>query len=77
MQYMVVPFDPVSKRAANSTVVASELEGIISQYATQGWEYVRLETISATMPGTSGCFGIGAEPPSNIFYGMIVFRAPS
>jgi hypothetical protein len=77
MQYTVVPFDPVSKRAANSGVVADDLQNLIAQYASQGWEYVRLETISAIMPGTSGCFGIGAEPPSNIFYGMVVFRAPT
>ena len=75
-QYKVVPFDPVSKRAANSAAVASDLESLISQYTSQGWEYVRLETINALMPGTAGCFGLGAEPATNVFYGMAVFRAP-
>ena len=77
MQYIVVPFDPVSKRAANSDAVASDLQRLIAHHAAQGWEYVRLETISAIMPGTAGCFGFGAESPSNVFYGMVVFRAPS
>jgi hypothetical protein len=74
MQYKVVPFDPVSKRTAGSAAAAAELEQLIAEHTAQGWDYVRLETISAIMPGTSGCFGLGAEPPSNIFYGMAVFR---
>lgn len=74
MQYKVVPFDPVSRRLANSAVVAAELEQLIEQHAADGWHYVGLESISAIMPGTSGCFGMGAEPPSNIFYGLAVFR---
>ncbi len=54
--------------------MAAELESLIDSYAREGWEYVRLETISAVMPGTGGCFGFGAQPPSNIFFGMAVFR---
>ena len=77
MQYIVIPFDPVTKRAANSSAVADELQSLNAQYVSQGWEYVRLETISAIMPGTAGCFGMGAEPPSNVFYGMVVFKAPA
>jgi hypothetical protein len=74
VEYQVVAFDPVSNRAAGSTQVAAELESLIDSYAREGWEYVRLETISAVMPGTGGCFGFGAQPPSNIFFGMAVFR---
>lgn len=74
MEYKVVPFDPVNSRTASSDDAARQLEQLITRMANDGWKYLRMEVISATMPGTSGCFGIGAQPPSSVFFGMVVFE---
>ena len=74
MEYRVVPFDPVNQRSASSATVSADLQALIGKMVADGWDYVRLETISAVMPGTSGCFGIGAQSASNIFFGMAVFK---
>ena len=74
MEYKVVPFDPVNIRTASSADAANQLQQLITSMANDGWNYLRLEAISATMPGTSGCFGIGAQPSSSVFFGMAVFE---
>lgn len=74
MEYRVVPFDPVNTRLASSVDAARQLQDLIDSMVADGWNYLRLEAISATMPGTSGCFGFGAEPPSSVFFGLAVFQ---
>ena len=66
MEYKVIPFDPVNSRTDSSADAANQLQQLITSMVTDGWKYLRLEAISATMPGTSGCFGIGAQPPSSV-----------
>jgi len=76
MKYKVLPFDPVSKRAASSADVAKQLENMITKQASEGWEFVRLETISAILPERPGFFGFFREGRSEAFYGVAVFRSP-
>jgi len=57
---------------------AEQLEEMINHFASQGWDYVRLESVSTivTNPGNAGCAGFGAVPATSaetIVY-MVVFR---
>jgi hypothetical protein len=80
MTYKVVPFTATIVKGQTHDAAAAQLEITINQHAEEGWEYVRLETVSTivTTPADPGCLGIGATPASHIqtvFY-MIVFRRP-
>ena len=76
MKYKVLPFDPVSRRVASSADVARQLENLIAKQASEGWEFVRLETISAILPERTGFLGFFREGRSEAFYGVAVFRSP-
>jgi hypothetical protein len=41
---------------------------MVNHYASQGLEYVRLESVETiiTTPANAGCFGIGATPASSV-----------
>jgi hypothetical protein len=84
MQYEVIPFVANIQVGQGAGVAASQLANVINEYAKQGWEYVRLESVQTIVttppvPGSSGCLGIGATPglPGSrdlTVYYMIVFR---
>ena len=57
----------------NSGVVAQQLEALIKQFADQGWNYLRLESVSTYVQPDAGCFGIGGKPGYLSSYQMIVF----
>jgi hypothetical protein len=52
---------------------------MINHHASQGMEYVRLESVETivTTPGNAGCFGIGATPASSVptIVYMAVFKS--
>ena len=78
MQYTVVPFTANITRGQGSADAAQQLEQMINHYSQQGWEYVRLESVSTiiTTPADSGCLGFGATAASHaetIVY-MVVFQ---
>ena len=74
MQYIAVPFDPAISRDAPARGAASDLQVLIGNYATDGWEYVGVANHSTVVPGESGCFGIGATPPYPKTMSIIVFK---
>lgn len=74
MKYKVVPFTALlDQKKETTSVVASQLEKLISQYHDIGWQYVRLESVSTYVQPHPGCFGIGAKPGYMAAYQMVVF----
>lgn len=80
MQYDVVPFTANIVRGQGSGDAAQQLSQMINQRAQEGWEYVRLESVSTTIttPANAGCMGFGATPATSdqTFVYMVVFRRP-
>lgn len=73
MEYKVIPFvASIDSKKGNSTHVANQLEEIIKNYSNQGWNYVRLESVSTFVEPESGCFGNG-KPGYTTSSQMIVF----
>jgi hypothetical protein len=74
MQYIVVPFDPGTVRDSAAPAAAAKLQALITAQAAQGWEFVELSNYSTIVPGSPGCFGMGAEPAFPKTVSMAVFR---
>lgn len=73
MEYKVIPFvASIDSKKGNSTQVANQLEEIIKNHSNQGWNYVRLESVSTFVEPESGCFGSG-KPGYTTARQMIVF----
>jgi hypothetical protein len=68
MQYTVVPFTANITIGQGAVDAAQQLEQMINYYAQQGWEYVRLESVSTIIntPANAGCLGLGATPASQV-----------
>jgi len=79
MKYTVVPFTANIVRGQGASEAAEQLSKLINGYASQGLEYVRLESVSTivTTPADAGCFGIGGTPASSIetVVYMVVFKS--
>lgn len=74
MEYKVVPFTAtLNQKNETTTAVASQLENLIKQFTNQGWEYIRLESVSTYVQPDPGCFGLGAKPGYLASYQMVVF----
>ncbi len=77
MEYKVVPFTATMDHKKQTTiVVADQLENLIKQHNGQGWQYIRLESVSTYVLADAGCFGIGAKPGYMASYQMVVFSKP-
>jgi hypothetical protein len=74
MQYKVVPFTANVTRNENSSAVASQLQGIIENHLSEGWEYQRMESVETFVAPTSGCFGFGAQSGYSTAVQMLVFK---
>ena len=79
MNYTVVPFTANIVRGQGATEAADQLSQMINHYASQGLEYVRLESVETivTTPGVAGCFGFGGTPAFSVptIYYMVVFKS--
>jgi len=74
MEYKVVPFTATLHQKKETTnVVANQLENLIQKFTEQGWEYIRLESVSTYVQPDNGCFGFGGKPGYMASYQMIVF----
>ncbi|MFV8339812.1 hypothetical protein ACNQGL_11120 [Flavobacterium sp. LB3P21] len=75
MEYKVVPFvASIDANKGNSNHVAEQLESLIKHYTSQGWKYVRLESVSTFVQPESGCFGLGGKPGYTTNRQMVVFE---
>ena len=74
MEYKVVAFvAAIDQKKGSSNDVAEQLEKLINQHASQGWNYVRLEGVKAYVKPDLGCFGFGAKPGYETTRQMVVF----
>lgn len=75
MEYKVVPFTAtLNQQKETTSAVADQLEILIKRFNSQGWEYVRLESVSTYVQPDPGCFGLGGKPGYMAAYQMIVLR---
>jgi hypothetical protein len=74
MEYKVVPFVAQITQKDTTGIVAGQLQTLISEYSSQGWEYVRLENVETNVAPDSGCFGIGGKPGFSKVFKMVIFR---
>jgi hypothetical protein len=74
-EYKVVPFVASIGQLEGAKQAADQLQTLIQSLAAQGWEYVRLESVTTFVAGNAGCFlGIGATPGTTTAFSMAVFR---
>lgn len=74
MDYRVVPFTARLTQKDTTAEVAKQLESLILQNASEGWEYVGLESVETIIYGNKGCFGMGATPDTTAYFKMVVFK---
>ncbi|SHJ96950.1 hypothetical protein SAMN04488513_11428 [Pseudozobellia thermophila] len=75
MEYKVIPFiAAIDANKGTSKHVADQLEEIIEHHSNQGWNYVRLESVSTQVLPQSGCFGLRSSPGYTTTRQMIVFK---
>ncbi len=74
MKYKVIPFvAAIDPNKGTSKQVAEQLETIIKQHASEGWNYLRLESVSTFVKPDNGCFGFNGTPGYTTSRQMIVF----
>jgi len=74
MEYKIVPFvATLNQQQQNTNIVAQQLEDLVKNYVSQGWKYVRLESVSTHIQPDNGCFGAGAKQGFMASYQMVVF----
>jgi hypothetical protein len=74
MDFKIVPFTAQVSRDSNAASVADQIQSVVDVYNSQGWEYLRMESVQTWVAGSSGCFGIGAQPGFNTIFNVLVFR---
>ncbi len=78
VDYKVVPVNLDVLAEQGSQGAARQVQTIINQEVSRGWEFISLENIEivVTDPGNKGCFGLGATPQTNRVtrFDMAVFR---
>ena len=74
MNYKVVPFVAKITQKDTTSTVAEQLQNLITEYSSQGWDYVRLENVETQVAPENGCFGFGAKPGFNTILKMVVFK---
>jgi hypothetical protein len=73
MEYSVVPFVASVGINQGSGTAAEQLQNMINQHVSEGWEYVRLEQVETYIAGSNGCLGIGATASRYTTFSMAVF----
>lgn len=74
MEFKIVPFTAQITKNDSSTSVATQMQSIIDSNVSQGWEYIRMDSVQTNVAGTSGCFGLGAQPGFSTTFNVLVFR---
>lgn len=74
MNYKVVPFRATISSSGTLNDAANQVQAIIEENSSQGWEFVSCGNIDTTVQGSAGCFGIGAKPAENTSVLVLVFK---
>nr|WP_315027604.1 hypothetical protein [uncultured Chryseobacterium sp.] len=74
MEYKVVPFfATANQQNVSAKNIAEQLDNLIKIQTNEGWEYIRLESVSTYVQPVNGCFGLGHKPGYMTSYQMAVF----
>jgi len=72
-QYKVVPFIGKLKSGESAEIAAQQLQNLISQYTSQGWEFVQLGDVNIEIQ--PGCIAaLLGQKASYITFDQVVFR---
>jgi hypothetical protein len=74
MEFIVVPFVAKITQKDTTVHVAEQLQKVINEYSSKGWEYMRMENVETQVAGTSGCFGFGSKPGFTTSCTVLVFK---
>lgn len=74
MAYKVVPFKATISSSGTPGDAASQVQSIIQQHVSEGWEFVSCGNIDTTIAASGGCFGVGGTPASNTSVMVLVFK---
>ena len=74
MEYISIAFDPPVNRNNTTEQLASDLQRVITEQASKGWEFVGLQNHGTVVPGSRGCFGFGRADPYERTISLAVFR---
>jgi len=74
MEFKILPFTAQIKQNDTSASVASQMQTIIDSKVSEGWQYIRMDSVQTTVAGANGCFGIGAQPGFLTIYNVLVFK---
>jgi hypothetical protein len=74
MKYKVIPFTAAVGNTQDASHIAAQIESVIEQHVTNGWEFVCVNQLQTFKAGSAGCFGLGATPPTTITSEFIVFK---
>lgn len=74
MEFKIVPFTARISPGDTSAAVASQMQSIINSNLSEGWEYMRMDSVQTNVAGSSGCFGLGAQPGFSTVFNVLVFK---
>lgn len=75
-QYLVVPFQGQIKAGGTVAAVSAQLESVINQYSSQGWEFHTLNDVNIEV--TPGCIsGLFGAKAAYVLYDQVIFRRPA
>lgn len=74
MEYKVLPFNASLKRNDSADDAARQLQQLIDQQRSQGYDFVRLEDVTTNIEGTNGCLGFGAKPGYMVTVSVAIFK---
>lgn len=75
-EYLVVPFQGQIRGNGSAQEVSAQLQSVINQHASQGWEFYTLNDVNIQV--TPGCLAslLGARV-SYMAYDQVIFRRPA
>lgn len=74
MEFKIVPFTARISSGDTTAAVASQMQSIINSNLSEGWEYMRMDSVQTNVAGTNGCFGLGAQPGFSTVFNVLVFK---
>ena len=74
MQFKVVPFTATITKEDSSVTIAAQMQRIIDSTGSQGWEYMRMDSVQTSESATQGCFGLGSQPGFTTNFIVLVFK---
>jgi hypothetical protein len=72
--YKVVPFQAHISNTGSGQDLATGLQQIINQEASDGWSFVQIQELTTSIAGSSGCFGLGATPGTTVSMSVLIFQ---